>query len=308
MSDSEAKTIIITSEEAGQRLDRILAVRYAEMRSRSYFQHLIRDNSVLLNGEIVKKHQRPKEGDEVEICFACTPEIELIPEDIPLDIIYEDEAIVVVNKSAGMVIHPAPGNWSQTFVNALLFHCRPERQNELDLRPGIVHRLDKETSGVLVAAKTRVAQARLIELFCKRKIYKEYLAVCLGNPGNGQFVQAIGRHPVDRKKMMVTESKGRYAKTRYQTLESNGTLSLLKIALETGRTHQIRVHLSHHKTPVLGDAVYGNSKVNQKYHADRQLLHAKVLKFKHPLTEELMSFEAKIPSDMAKFVQRLQKQ
>jgi len=165
MENQETETIIVRESEAGKRLDRILADRYIELKSRNYFQNLIRDHNVLLNGETIKKHVRPKVGDEIEIYFALTPEIDITPENIPLNVIYEDGDILVVNKPAGMVVHPAPGNWSGTFVNALLYHCKQLQRDFTNLRPGIVHRLDKDTSGVLVGAKTSLAQQRLIELF-----------------------------------------------------------------------------------------------------------------------------------------------
>lgn len=297
MDKQETETIIITEEEQNERLDRVLANRYKEIKSRTYFQNLIRDHQVLLNGEPVKKQVKPKAGDEVEIYFSLTPEMDIMPENIPLAILYEDEAILIVNKAAGMVVHPATGNWSGTFVNALLFHCKHLPGNFQEMRPGIVHRLDKDTSGVLVCAKTVQAQQRLIEMFAAREVYKEYLAICLGNPGDGVFTGPIGRHPVHRKQMAVCET-GRSAVTRYKTLAFNGKISLVSLVLETGRTHQIRVHLSHHRTPVLGDAVYGNAQSNKKYKAMRQMLHAHLLRFKHPITGEMIECIAEVPADM----------
>lgn len=305
MDNQETETIIVSEAEAGKRLDRILTARYSELRSRNYFQNLIREHNVLLNGETIKKHTRPKAGDEVEIFFALTPEIDITPEDIPLDIIFEDDDILVVNKPVGMVVHPAPGNWSGTFVNALLYHCKQLPGDFANLRPGIVHRLDKDTSGVLVGAKTSLAQQRLIELFASREVHKEYLAICLGNPGEGEFNQPIGRHPVHRKKMTIREDGGRNALTKYKTLAFDGKISLVDLIIETGRTHQIRVHLSHHRTPVLGDDTYGNPQSNKQYKAERQMLHARLISFKHPITKEPMEFIAEMPEDMAKFTTRL---
>lgn len=301
------ETIIITEDEAGSRLDRILADRYREVRSRSYFQSLIRDHNVLLNGEPIKKHVRPNLGDEVEILFVLTPEIDVTPEQIPLDVIFEDEDILVVNKPAGMVVHPAPGNWTGTYVNALLYHCKQLHSDYTNLRPGIVHRLDKETSGVLVSAKTSLAQQRLIEMFSGRQVHKKYLAICLGNPGEGEIDFPIGRHPVHRKKMAVREQGGREARTLYKTLAFDGSLSLVHIILETGRTHQIRVHMHHHGTPILGDSTYGTPSANKKYQVKRQLLHARLIRFMHPITKNEVEFVADIPSDFAKFASRLEK-
>lgn len=302
----ESDLIFVTESETDERLDKILAKRFEGIRSRTYFQMLIEENRVLLNGEPVKKRIKPQEGDEIQINFILTPEIELTPENIPLDILYEDADIIAVNKPAGLVVHPATGNWSGTFVNALLFHCK-QLPNSTTLRPGIVHRLDKDTSGVLLAAKTPLAQQRLIEMFSARKIKKEYLAVCLGNPGNVKVEAAIGRHPVHRQRMTVIES-GRPAVTLFKTLAFDGKLSLVSIDLQTGRTHQIRVHLQHYGTPVLGDPIYGNAAANTKYDAKRQLLHAQRLSFKHPISEKPLSIEAPLPSDMELFKQRIMKQ
>ena len=308
MQNPESETILITAEEAGQRLDKILAGRYREIRSRTYFQSLIQDHNVLLNGSPVKKRALPAEGDEVEICFTLTPEIDITPEPIPLDILFEDKYILVVNKPAGLVVHPAPGHWTGTFVNALLYHCKGLDADPANLRPGIVHRLDKETTGVLVAAKTTQAHQRLVEMFSRREVYKEYLAICLGNPGQGEIKLPIGRHPIYRQRMAVRETGGREALTIFSTVASDGALSLVKVILATGRTHQIRVHMRHHGTPILGDAIYGNIQANEKYKAARQLLHAHKLRLSHPITGEEMEFVAPIPSDMAKFVLQLDKE
>ncbi|NGX43694.1 MAG: Ribosomal large subunit pseudouridine synthase D [Chlamydiae bacterium] len=306
MNTPETETIIITEDEAGQRLDKILANRFKEVRSRTYFQSLIRDHNVLLNGSPIKKQVKPQVGDEVEILFVLTPEIDVTPEPIPLDVLYEDEDILVVNKPSGMVVHPAPGNWSGTFVNALLYHCKQLPSDSQHLRPGIVHRLDKETSGVLVSAKTSQAQQRLVEMFASREVYKEYLAICLGDPGEGEINLPIGRHPKQRQRMTVLDSGGRNARTIFRTLASDGTLSLVDIILATGRTHQIRVHMQHHGTPVLGDSTYGNIQANKKFKVTRQLLHARKIRFTHPITKREMEFVAEIPSDMATFIQRLE--
>lgn len=300
MPEQESELIVIQENEAGERLDKILAHRFKDVWSRTYFQYLIDEHLVLLNGEPVKKRIKPQVGDEVEIQFAATPEIDLSPENIPLDILYEDEHLLAINKPAGMVVHPAPGNWSGTFVNALLFHCG---NLEIEgLRPGIVHRLDKETSGVLIAAKSLLVQQKLVEAFAARQVYKEYLAICVGNPGEGTIEEPIGRHPVHRKHMAVVQG-GKKAITHFQTLATNGKLSVVKVILATGRTHQIRVHLKHHGTPILGDAIYGNPQVNKQYGAERQLLHAYRLQLKHPITGQVLEFEAPIPEDIAKKVQ-----
>lgn len=303
MFEESSDSIIVTEEESGNRLDKILACRYSGIKSRTYFQTLIDDGHVLLNGSPVKKRILPKAGDEIQIYFVLTPEIGLTPENIPLEILYEDDAIIVVNKPAGLVVHPAVGNWTGTFVNALLYHCQ-ELMATGSVRPGIVHRLDKDTSGVLVAAKSSIAHEKLVELFATRQVYKEYLAICLGNPGNTELSGAIGRHPINRKMMTVLET-GKPALTYCKTLGCDGKLSLVQIELATGRTHQIRVHMKHHGTPILGDAVYGNATANAKYGALRQMLHAKKLCFKHPVTGKSMEFEAPLPKDMEKWVKKV---
>jgi 23S rRNA pseudouridine1911/1915/1917 synthase len=295
----EIDTIIINETEAGERLDKVLANRYRSLHSRTYFQNLIEEGRVLVNGLLVKKRSPLQEGDEVEINFLLTPELNITPEDIPLNILYEDDAIVVINKVPGMVVHPAAGNWSGTFVNALMFHCALE-VTAGSVRPGIVHRLDKDTSGVLIAAKTALAQQKLMEQFAAREVEKEYLAICCGNPGDTTIDLPIGRHPVKRKVMAVVEEGGRSAITHCKTLACDGKLSLVQVLIETGRTHQIRVHLKHRGTPVLGDALYGNETVNRKFGASRQMLHAHKLGIKHPVTGKPMQFVAPIPDDMIK--------
>lgn len=307
MTEEESDLLIVTEEEAGERLDKLLARRFKEVYSRTYFQHLLDEQLVLLNGEPVKKRTKPQEGDEIEVEFAALPEIELSPESIPLTILYEDEALIVVNKPAGMVVHPAPGNWSGTFVNALLYHCKALPVEEGTLRPGIVHRLDKETSGVLVAAKTLEMQQKLTALFASRQVYKEYLAICIGNPSNGEINAPIGRHPIHRKQMAIVPS-GKPAISHCHTIAWNGKLSVVQIVIATGRTHQIRVHLKYQGTPVLGDTLYGNPSINHYYGVRRQLLHASRIKMKHPLTEELLDIAAPLPEDMERFVKKISRE
>lgn len=294
------QTLLITPEEEGCRLDQILASRFTNVRSRSYFQKLILQNKVLLNGEPVKKRIVPNAGDEVEIFFLLTPEITLKAEAIPLDILYEDEVMLAINKPAGMVVHPAPGNWSATFVNALLYHCQ-SLSSKGTVRPGIVHRLDKETSGVLIAAKSEAAQTKLMESFADRQVKKKYLAICVGKPGDGTLDAPIGRHPTDRKKMTIRED-GRPAITHFKTLAFDGKHSLVEVDLETGRTHQIRVHLKSRGTPVLGDALYGKREGSK-----RQMLHAQKLVIPHPTTGEPIEIIAPLPEDFQQIMERIQK-
>lgn len=286
------KSFVVNESE---RIDKLLAGAFPEY-SRSYFQWLIEEGAVLRNGAPIKKRELPKVGDEIQITFQEVESIALEPEAIPLDILYEDEAIICINKPAGMVVHPAPGHPKGTFVNALLHHCRSLPPQ--DVRPGIVHRLDKETSGVLLAAKTVKAHQKLIEMFSERKIEKEYLAITIGNPGNKTVDLPIGRHPVRRKEMAVCD-KGRSAITHIETLKVEGEFALVKAKPVTGRTHQIRVHLKALKTPVLGDRVYGSEKLSDKLGIKRHLLHAHRITFSHPITNEKMSLEAPIPDDFA---------
>ncbi len=298
--------IIVTDQEAGQRLDCILASRFAGMYSRTYFQKLLEDGKILLNGCLAKKRTQPQSGDEIEIQFVLSPEITLLPEEIPLDIIYEDDDILAVNKPSGLVIHPAVGNWSGTFVNALLFYCKQliPIEGDSQLRPGIVHRLDKDTSGVLIAAKNLLSQQRLIEMFAARRIHKEYLAIVVGNPGDVECNFPIGRDPIHRQRMAVNP-KGKPAVTICRTLKTNGQFSLIHLTIATGRTHQIRVHLKHKNAPVLGDSLYGNIDINRRHKVERQLLHASTLSFAHPLTGKRLELTAPVPADMQTWISKL---
>lgn len=296
-------TLFVSPEEEGLRIDKLLAARFSDY-SRTYFQHLIEEGCVLLNGELIKKRVCPEDGDEVEICFQAIPGPSMLPEKIPLEILYEDEHILAVNKPAGMVVHPAPGHWSGTFVNALLAHCEQLAPSNDPIRPGIVHRLDKDTTGVLLAAKTLHAHQKLIENFATRKMDKTYLAICVGRPSNGTIQGPIGRHPTRRKEMAVL-SDGREAISEVQTVAFNDQLSLALIRPKTGRTHQIRVHLKHIGCPVLGDPIYGSVKFNQSLSPDRLLLHAYRLSFNHPITKTPLRLTAPIPEDFKPWMRRL---
>ncbi len=293
----EIDTFLVTDDEALLRLDKLLASRLPHC-SRSYFQYLISEGAVLVNGQSAKKSTVLSVGDEIEVQFILTAEISLEPENIPLDILYEDEHILAINKPAGLVVHPAAGNWSHTFVNALLFHCKNLEKDET-LRPGIVHRLDKETSGVLVAAKTRAMHHALSALFSQRKVEKRYLALCHGKVGDILIDQPIGRHLVRRKEMAVTPT-GRPAKTHVRLVKCFGSYSLIDILLETGRTHQIRVHLKHVGHPLIGDSLYGNSQDLKRFGITRQMLHAESLSFVHPVTGSLLVIKAPLAHDMAR--------
>ncbi len=301
----ESNSFFVTDSEEGLRLDILLAKRFPRY-SRSYFQYLIEKHLVLIDGEPIKKRFKPKSGAEIEIEFALTPEIELKPENIPLSILYEDEFFLAVDKSPNMVVHPGAGNWSGTFVNALLHYCKHLPGNDT-LRPGIVHRLDKETSGVLLAAKTEEAHQRLVELFASRRIKKRYFAICIGNAQTGWLDWPIGRHPLKRKEMAVVSS-GKAAKTYRETIAYNKEFSFVHLYPETGRTHQLRVHLKANGTPILGDSVYGNSAINKKNGVIRQLLHAQSLNFVHPFTKNEINLTAPTPKDIQKFIYLIERE
>ena len=302
-TNESTDVLFVLADEVGQRIDKLLASKFSHY-SRTYFQHLIEIGCVLLNGQPIKKRICPELGDEIEICFQAIEGPSLQAENIPLDILFEDEHIIAINKKCGMVTHPAPGHYSGTFVNALLYHCQNLSPGSDPLRPGIVHRLDKETTGVLIAAKTMTAHQKLIELFSSRKMAKTYLSICLGHPANGQISAPIGRHPFNRKEMAVIET-GKEAISHITTLATSQDLSLVMIKPKTGRTHQIRVHLKHVGCPILGDNTYGNTSLNERFETQRVYLHAYRLEFIHPITLEKMLIQAPIPEDFKSWIAKI---
>jgi 23S rRNA pseudouridine1911/1915/1917 synthase len=295
----------VQDKETDLRFDKLLVTHYPQL-SRTYMQDLIENGYVLVNGLPAKKRSKLEVGDEVEIHFAITKELNLEPQNIPLKILYEDDYLLAIDKPAAMVVHPAPGNWNNTFVNALLFYCKDLEKGD-DLRPGIVHRLDKDTTGVLLAAKTVHMHRALVELFSTRKMQKMYKAICAGMPKSHFEIDApIGRHPSHRKMMTVCEN-GKPAKTECWLRATSKDLSLLDVDLKTGRTHQIRVHLKHIGHPILGDMVYGNSSLNNKFKATRQMLHSESLSFIHPVYNKPIVITAEVPEDMMKYCLPMQK-
>lgn len=300
-STTLSNSFYVEEEETNLRLDLLITSRFPEC-SRSYVQHLIEKGLVLLNQMPVKKRIFPKKGDEIQVSFEEKEGPSLEAEPIPLNILFEDEHLVAVNKEPNMVTHPAPGNWSHTFVNALLYHCKDLAPGSDPIRPGIVHRLDKETSGVIIAAKTMNAQQHLIEAFSNREVEKTYLAICKGKPQNGIISEPIGRHPVKRKEMTVSKT-GKEAISVVQTLAFNERHSLVLIKPRTGRTHQIRVHLKHAGCPILGDKVYG--KDTPLSQGNRLLLHAYKLELNHPITKEKLTITAPMPDDFKQLIQKL---
>ncbi len=292
-------TFTVSEAESGLRLDKLLQLRFPSY-SRHYFQHLIEKKKVLVNKVVAKKALLLKKEDVITVRFTAPQDISLTPQAIHLDILYEDDDIIIVNKPAGMVVHPAVGNWEGTFANALLFHLRKEPSKSL--RAGIVHRLDKETSGVLVAAKQEEAEESLIKAFASRAVDKEYLAIVIGHPKNRVIETYIGRHPIRRKEMAVCQTRGKWAQSICETIAYNEKLSFVRLVPKTGRTHQLRVHLKYIGFPILGDVVYGNPSMNKKFGAKRQLLHAWRLRLPHPTKKMDIEIEAPIPQDMKKFI------
>ncbi len=298
---TETEIHCIPEEVDGERLDKWLKTRFPEY-SRTYFQWLIDEGAVLVNGSIVKKRTPLSHEDEVEVCFLLTEEIKLEPEPIPLTILYEDEHLLAIDKPVGMVVHPAPGHPSGTFVNALLHHCRTLEVSSGDLRPGIVHRLDKDTSGVLIAAKHAGAHRKLVELFHGRQMKKTYLAICAGNPKEATIDEPIGRHPEKRKEMAINHENGKPAITICRPLRScKDGLTFVELRPMTGRTHQLRVHMKHHGAPILGDPVYGSPSLNKKFGVETQLLHAATLEFPHPFSGQILHLEAPVPEALKRF-------
>jgi len=299
----------IDKSQIGQRLDIFLA-QVEPTISRSHVKHVIEEGDVLVNGKAPKVSQHLKEGDVIILTQRPPIEATALPQDMLLNIVYEDEAIIVINKPAGMVVHPAPGNPDNTLVNALLFHCHDLSGIGGVLRPGIVHRLDKDTSGLIVAAKSDDAHRQLSAQFEKHDVHKKYLALVWGDvKGNtGEIVLPVGRHANNRKKMSTKSKRGKDALTLWKARERYGVATLLEVEIKTGRTHQIRVHLSDRGYPVIGDQVYGNSaKINtvkdpllkaKIKEFNRQALHAAQLSFIHPQKGERVVFTADMPQDM----------
>ncbi len=304
------KTIIVPPEGAGKRLDAWLGAQETDL-SRSRIQDLIRSGHILLNGRSAKPSQKLSPGLEIRIDPPAPVDTRLLPEAIPLDILYEDADLVVLNKPAGLVVHPAAGHASGTLVNALLAHCPDLTGIGGEKRPGIVHRLDRDTTGVMVAAKNELALRGLMNQFRHRQVAKEYLALVWGHvsPPAGRTETLIGRSSRDRKKMSATPSSGRPAITVYRTVETFAAVSLVSVAIETGRTHQIRVHMAFLGHPVVGDAQYGRPRRDALPVPvpDRQMLHARRLGLKHPRTGETLNFEAPLPVDMRDLLAALRK-
>ena len=315
--------IQVPADSAATRLDKLLADAMPDI-SRSRLKALIKEGNISLNGKAVTSPSaKVKAGEIYSIAIPEAEDAEPQAEDIPLDVIFEDDHLIVVNKPAGMVVHPAPGSPTGTLVNALLHHCAGSLSGIGGVkRPGIVHRIDKETSGLLVMAKHDKAHNGLAEQFADHSIERKYTAVCRGfpNPLNGHVEGNIARHPVDRKRMAVAENGGKWAKTHYRTINTfaqagHAIATEIECQLETGRTHQVRVHMAHIGNPLVGDPVYNkNNKVSAQIKGkpraalqsfNRQSLHARSLGFIHPIEGKLFKFESELPYDMKELLETL---
>lgn len=297
--------INIEEHGAGERIDKYISDMLSSC-SRSYIQKLINDNYILVNRKNIKSNYRLCPGDELKIMFPIPEELEVLPENIPLDIVYEDDDVILVNKPKGMVVHPAAGHYTHTLVNALLYHCRHNLSGINGvLRPGIVHRIDMNTTGIIIACKNDAAHMSLSEQLKEHSITRYYYAVCHNSFSEmqGTVNAPIGRHPVDRKKMAINYRNGKEAVTHYEVLENLGKYAYIRCKLETGRTHQIRVHMTSIGHPLLGDDVYCSAKT--PFNLQGQTLHAGVLGFIHPRTGEYMEFEAPLPEYFQKLLNKL---
>ena len=299
----EREILIITENEAGQRADVALAAML-EL-TRSNMQKLLDEGRAVKGAKVIKSNYKLKLGDEIIVTLPEPQPLDVQPENIPLDIIYEDEDVVVVNKARGMVVHPAAGNYSGTLVNALLYHCKNLSGINGVIRPGIVHRLDKDTSGIMICAKNDAAHVSLSEQIQSKSAQRTYLAVVRGNikTDSGVIETQIARDKDDRKKMAVVKEGGRNAVTEYEVVERFGKYTIVKCKLKTGRTHQIRVHMEYLGYPLVGDPKY--SPMKTPFSINGQALHSLTLAFDHPRTGERMEFEAKLPEDLHKVVTRL---
>ena len=294
--------VVFTAEEKGQRLDVFVVERFPEP-SRSHVQKLIEQGNVLVDGMVRKANYKLRGAEAVQVTVPQAEPISVEPEDIPLDILYEDKDIIVVNKARGMVVHPASGVYSGTLVNALLYHCRDLSGINGEIRPGIVHRLDKDTSGVMVCAKNDTAHLDLAEQIRTKTAHRTYWAIVHGNIKEeaGIIKGDIGRHPTDRKKMAIVRENGKPAVTHFKVLERFGEYTLVECKLETGRTHQIRVHMTSIGHPLINDPKYGPKK-SSPFAINGQALHSLQLTLTHPVTKEEMTFTAPLPTDMEKIL------
>lgn len=296
---------LVSQETAGTRVDKLLADSMDGF-TRSGIQHLLSDGNVTCGAKPITKNYKCREGDEIKVFIPDAKPLDIEAQDIPLDIVYEDEYLLVVDKPKGMVVHPANGNYDGTLVNALMHHCGDSLSGINGvIRPGIVHRIDKDTSGLLIVAKTDAAHIGLAEQIKEHSFTRAYEAVVYGNikDDEGTICQPIGRNPKDRKKMAVVYTNSKPATTHYKVLQRFGNFTHIRCVLETGRTHQIRVHMAFIGHPIAGDSVYGPKKVITELNG--QCLYAKQIGFVHPITNEYMEFESDLPEYFTKFLTKL---
>ena len=299
--------MLLTADRSGERADAALA-RLAPDLTRSAAQRLLEEGRVLREGRPLRKNDKLQAGDVLALDLPEPQPVALEPEDIPLDIVYEDNDLLVINKPKGLVVHPAAGHWSGTLVNALLYHCRDSLSGiNGELRPGIVHRIDKDTSGLLMVAKNDFAHQALAAQLQDHTLARTYVCLVVGGvrEDSGVIDAPIGRHPTDRKKMAVTEKNSRHAVTHWRVLERFPGYTLLECRLETGRTHQIRVHMAYRNHPIVGDTVYGRPK--PELGQDSQCLHARALTFRHPRTGETMTLTCPLPDYFTRLLEALRR-
>ncbi len=305
MSDNMIAITYTSAEKL--RLDKFLTTKDTD-HSRSFFQNLIEEEQVLVNGRVVKANFQLSEGDIIQINYPEPQEIDILPEDIKLDILYEDKDVLIVNKPKDMVVHPAAGHTSGTLVNAIMHHCKGDLSGiNGEIRPGIVHRIDKDTTGALIICKNDNAHNFIAEQISVHSVNRRYVGIVQGviKDDEGTIHTQIARSKTDRKKMCVVKENGREAITHYKVLERFKNATFVEFKLETGRTHQIRVHMSYLKHPLLGDSVYGSEKTAKGYQG--QTLHAKTIGFIHPTTKEYLEIQAPIPEYFQKLLEKLRK-
>ena len=301
-NDGISQEFEVTMEQEGERLDKYLAMIY-ENQSRSFFQKLIKEHLVLVNEKVQKANYRVNAEDTVSVTIPKAQEIEILPENIPLDILYEDEDVLVVNKPKGMVVHPSAGHYTGTLVNAVMYHCRDSLSGiNGAIRPGIVHRIDMDTTGALIVCKNDNAHVKIAEQIKAHSVTRRYRGIVTGivKEDDGIIEGAIGRHPVERKKMAINEKNGKPAITHYRVLERFSSHTYMEFELETGRTHQIRVHMASIGHSLLGDTLYGSSR--NPYKLQGQTLHAMIIGFVHPSTGKYIEVEAPLPEYFTKLL------
>ena len=304
----KTETFEVLLEQENERLDKYVSLIYPDF-SRSFFQKLIKDSAILVNDKPEKANYRMKAEDVVTIQFPDAVETAIEPENIPLDILYEDNDVLIVNKPKGMVVHPSAGHYSGTLVNGILYHCKDSLSGiNGEIRPGIVHRIDMDTTGSLIVCKNDISHVNIAEQIKEHSVNRIYEGIVHGNvkQDEGTIEGAIGRHPIDRKKMAINEKNGKPAITHYKVLERFGNYTYMQFKLETGRTHQIRVHMANIGHPLLGDNLYASGKTAFK-NLIGQTLHAKTIGFVHPTTHEYMEFQAPLPEYFENLLSRLKR-